>query len=90
MCLLENNGICHESEIAKEILLRDQSQIEYYTKITNNMVGRILRNHKIVQKEKYHYRLNGFENLTKEQIEELVDICTKKLDDYLERRGSNI
>ncbi len=50
--LLENYGQCHESEIAKALLAHDASQIEYYTRITNNMVGRILRGHNFVVVDK--------------------------------------
>ena len=39
MTLLRNEGKCQEREIATELLARDESQIEYYTRITNNMVG---------------------------------------------------
>jgi ATP adenylyltransferase len=46
MILLKNNGNCHEQLIARALLERDLSQIEYYTAITNNMVGRVLQNHK--------------------------------------------
>jgi len=39
MTLLKNRGECSSTEIAKAILGHDQSQIEYYVHITNNMVG---------------------------------------------------
>ena len=60
--LLKNGGVCHESVIAKEILIHDQSQVEYYTRITNNMVGRVLRNHEIVERDKStkNYHLTGY------------------------------
>jgi ATP adenylyltransferase len=90
MTLLQNQGICHESDIAKAILEHDQSQIEYYTRITNNMVGRVLRNHKLVEKNKREYRLVGFENLSATEIEELIALCEQKLHDYLQTRGSKI
>ena len=47
MTLLSKGGKCHEREIASELLARDQSQIEYYTQITNNMVGRVSTTKKI-------------------------------------------
>ena len=50
--LLENDGKCHQSEIAKNLLSHDQSQIEYYTSITNNMVGKVLKNHGIISPKK--------------------------------------
>jgi len=35
MSLLTKGGKCHEREIASDLLIRDESQIEYYTQITN-------------------------------------------------------
>ena len=39
MELLKNGGRCHQEQIATAILKHDRSQAEYYTSITNNMVG---------------------------------------------------
>ncbi len=63
MVLLTKGGKCDEREIATELLMRDESQIEYYTQITNNMVGRVLRDHKIVERERTTktYALIGYE-----------------------------
>ena len=52
MALLTKGGKCHERDIAISLLIHDESQIEYYTTITHNMVGRVLRNHKIVERNK--------------------------------------
>ncbi len=49
MTLLRNGGSASITDIAKNILGNDQSQIEYYEKITRDMVGKVLRNHKIVE-----------------------------------------
>lgn len=38
--LLREGGSLPVEEIAKAILLHDESQVEYYEKITNNMVAR--------------------------------------------------
>ena len=54
---------------------------EYYQNITNNMVGRVLRNHKIVSKEKNSYQLEGFGELNRDQKEELIHICESKIDE---------
>ena len=61
MTLLRRQGKCSQRDIAKALLMFDQSQIEYYEKITNNMVGKVLRNHKIVEKNNKEYNLIGFE-----------------------------
>ncbi len=65
MTLLKNGGLCNERQIAKEILSHDESQIEYYTQITNNMVGRVLRKHDIVNRDRKTrtYQLQDFEKL---------------------------
>lgn len=88
--LLEQGGAATDKDIAHEISKYDVSQIEYYQKITNNMVGRVLRSHNIVAKEGNTYRIDGFVNLTKNQINELVSICETKLDSYIQKRGEKI
>ena len=90
--LLENGGVCHESVIAKEILIHDQSQVEYYTRITNNMVGRVLRNHKIVERERStkNYHLNGYEELSPTQVSVLIYLCQQRLHTYIQSRGERI
>jgi len=41
--LLNKSGKATVREIAEEIVKFDPSQIEYYEKIVNNMVGKVLR-----------------------------------------------
>ena len=41
--LLSNRGSVNISDIAKALLVRDISQVEYYEHITKNMVGRVPR-----------------------------------------------
>lgn len=88
--LLELQGRAADTEIANALLKFDPSQLEYYQNITNNMVGKVLRNHKIVEKEKKIYSLVGFENLSTEQIEELKQTCDQKIDAYIKKRGDAI
>jgi len=90
MELLRNQGQRSCEEIARAILTHDQSQVEYYEKITRDMVGRVLRNHDIVSKQGQNYALNGFDQLTDEQVEILVEACQAKLDEYLAQRGEKI
>ena len=82
LALLRNHGRCHESAIAKAILEYDQSQIEYYTKITNNMVGRVLRNHRLVEKHQQDYTLIDFDTLSPTEIQALITLCEQKLQEY--------
>ncbi|NIP30971.1 MAG: HIT domain-containing protein [Candidatus Dadabacteria bacterium] len=92
MSLLENNGICNQEEIAKSLLSHDISQIEYYTSITNNMVGKVLRSHNIVDKDKQtkDYKLLDFDTFSKNQINSLITLCKQKLEQFLENRGDSI
>lgn len=91
MTLLRNNGRSTIEGIAKEILLHDQSQIEYYSTITKNMPGKVLgKNHGIVEKVDDSYSLVNFESFTENQIDELIKACQKRLDDYFEQRGESI
>jgi hypothetical protein len=88
--LLELGGSASKTEIAKKILELDISQVEYYERITNNMVGRVLRKNKIVTKELKQYNLINFESLTESEIKELIDICDKKISEYTDKRGNDI
>jgi ATP adenylyltransferase len=92
MALLKKGGKCHEREIASDLLIHDESQIEYYTNITNNMVGRVLRDHKIVERDKTTktYTLPGFDSLTADQKNRLINLCKSRLDDFVEARGKAI
>jgi diadenosine tetraphosphate (Ap4A) HIT family hydrolase/5-methylcytosine-specific restriction endonuclease McrA len=89
-CLLTNRGRASVTDIARSILAHDESQVEYYEKVTNEMVGRVLRNHRVVRKEGRQYILGGFEELTEEQVGTLVALCQRRLDDYLARRGKRM
>src|SRR5688500_2859623 len=90
--LLENGGVCSDREIAQQLLIRDESQIDYYRNITNNMVGRVLRNHGWVQRDSKNksYSLVGFEELSEAEIVELKQLCQVKIDEFLERRERSI
>ncbi|HEY5124744.1 MAG TPA: HIT domain-containing protein [Ignavibacteria bacterium] len=85
--LLNQKGKASVREIAEEILRFDPSQIEYYEKIVNNMVGKVLRNHKIVTKLKSEYILEGCEIFADNEIISLIDICNQKLTTYINKRG---
>ena len=79
ICLLLNKGRASVTEIARSILQRDQSQVEYYEKITNEMVGRVLRRHEVVRKDGQNYFLSGFEGLSEVQVSQLVEFCRGRL-----------
>lgn len=88
--LLSSKGKASVTKIARSLLAEDATQIEYYENITNNMVGKVLRNHQIVGKDGKDYFLKDFESLTKDQIEELINLCNEKLEAYIKKRGEKI
>jgi 5-methylcytosine-specific restriction endonuclease McrA len=88
--LLSRNGRATVADIAHALLNEDRSQIEYYSEITKNMVGRVLTNRNVVKREGSEYSLLGYENLTSEQVQRLQVACEAKLSEYLARRGDAI
>jgi len=90
--LLENYGVSHERDISKELLINDDSQIEYYTRITNSMVGRVLRKHNIVNRDRKtkEYRLNDIETYSGFQIRTIKELCDMRLNEFSESRGKKI
>ena len=85
-----NKGRADKTKIARSLFSYDASQIEYYEKVTNNMVGRVLRKNGVVQKEKDVYRLNNFDSLASEEVIELIQLCEQKIQDYIDKRGDAI
>jgi len=88
--LLKNQGVATEEDIAKVILNRDPTQLDYYINKVKNMVGKVLSNHQITTKEKSIHQLNGYSEFTPEQIDELINLCMDKLVEYEEKRGDKI
>ena len=89
--LLQNRGQASVTEIAKALLSRDVSQIEYYEQITKNMVGRVLtKNRGITDKDGNTYSIKGFDELGSEEVEILINLCIGKIDEYVGDRGDRI
>lgn len=89
--LLRLGGAAPRREIAKALLSRDESQIEYYEQITNNMVGRVLtKNRGLTTKEGDIYSLKAYAELSDDEILELVSLCEEKIDAYIDKRGKRI
>jgi ATP adenylyltransferase len=89
--VLSRNGAASVEQIAKSLLLHDRSQIEYYESITKNMVGRVLtKNRGLTTKEGDTYSLNNYEQLTEQQVQELMSLCQNRIDGYIESRGGRI
>ena len=91
MELLKRNGQASVHQIAQAILDKDPTQIEYFSEIVKNMVGRVLtKNRGITEKTGDNYRLIGSEHLTSEQTAELINLCQQKIDEFEAKRGDAV
>jgi ATP adenylyltransferase len=89
--LLKHRGKASVNAIAKALLIRDQSQIEYYEAITKGMVGRVLtKNRGITERVGDEYLLKGFDELSDEEKKDLTDLCEAKIEEYTQKRGKAI
>ena len=86
--LLDRNGRATVGDIARALLNEDRSQLEYYSEITRNMVGRVLANRKVVVRDKAEITNCG--QLSPSEIQQLKSACDRKLADYVARRGDAI
>jgi len=85
--LLKNNGSASVNQIAQAILNKDPTQIEYFSLVVKNMVGKVLtKNRGITEKHKDTYTLIGSEELTTDQIKSLIELCQLKIGDRPGRR----
>jgi len=93
---LNRGGSATVTDIARNLLGHDISQVEYYEYITKNMVGRVLTaNNQITEKmtegrQTIGYRIPDAGEMTKVEIEELLSLCQSKIDDYVSARGDRI
>ena len=76
--LLDHGGRASREDIARALLNEDRSQLEYYSEITWNMVGRVLKNRGVVYRDGPSYALSDFESLTPEQVHVLKTVCDTK------------
>ena len=90
LALLRGGGRASTTEIARSILEHDESQVEYYKKTTENMVGHVLRTHQVAEREGAGYALAGHDDLDAEQVQDLIGLCESKLKEYKARRGRRI
>ena len=81
--LLKNNGKRTVTEIAKAFVNRDPTQVEYYSSVVKNMVGKVLtKNRGITYKDGETYHLSGVNDLSADQREELIQLCQRRLEGY--------
>ena len=83
---IESNNKASIREIAKSFLELDESQIEYYKEIVQQMPGKVLKKHNIVSQTSGHYSVNVSE-LSDSKKSELISLCNTKINDYIKARG---
>ena len=88
--LLKNQGSATEETIARVILNRDPTQVDYYIDKVKNMVGKVLRDNGITERDKQVHSLKNFDQLTQVEIEELMNLCRDKLIEFEDKRGDKI
>ncbi|MDE2940427.1 MAG: HNH endonuclease signature motif containing protein [Chloroflexota bacterium] len=89
MHLLECGGQSDVTDIAKAILIHDPTQIEYYKAITRRYPTRVLQARKITERVKRQSRVVGFDELEESEVAALVQLCSAKLNEYLEQKKSS-
>ena len=89
--LLRNNDVASVEKIAKAILDRDPTQIEYFSKIVKAMPGNVLtRNRGITEKDGNTYALKGADELTAKQRETLIKLCSERIVEFESSRGEQV
>ncbi len=89
--LLINDGRATVNQIAKALLGRDASQIEYYEAIVKNMVGKVLtKNRGLTERSGDEYFLKGTSGLAPDERRALIVMCEEKIEQYLEKRGDTV
>jgi diadenosine tetraphosphate (Ap4A) HIT family hydrolase/5-methylcytosine-specific restriction endonuclease McrA len=85
--LLKNKGKASIKEIAQAILNQDPTQIEYYSEIVKNMVGKVLtKNRGITEKTGAIYSLVNNTQLSENEANELIVLCEQKIQEYEKKR----
>ncbi len=90
LTLLSGGGKATVPDIAQALLGEDRSQLEYYAQITKFMVGKVLRNRGVVSRNGPVFELIGYSDLSPEQVSSLQEACSKRLAQYVARRGESI
>lgn len=81
--LLKKNGKRTVTDIAKAFVHRDPTQVEYYSNIVKNMVGKVLtKNRGITYKDGDTYHLTGAHDLSEIEREDLIKLCQQRLEGY--------
>ena len=76
--LISGGGRGTVLDIAKAILVRDPTQVEYYEAITKRYQGRVLTfNRGLTERDGDTYFLKGFGELSKGEVRSLIEISRK-------------
>lgn len=89
--LLDKGGKASIHEIAREIAGYDEAMLEYYEERVKNMVGKVLTKNKITSRplsDRQSFELSALYN--NDEIEELKELCEKKISEFIERRNIDI
>jgi diadenosine tetraphosphate (Ap4A) HIT family hydrolase/5-methylcytosine-specific restriction endonuclease McrA len=90
IALLKNKGKTSVKEIAQSILNQDPTQIEYYSEIVKNMVGKVLtKNRGITEKTDEVYSLIDGDQLSHNEVNELISLCEQKIQEYEKKRDGS-
>ena len=88
--LLKGKGTATIKKIAQSILNHDPTQIEYYSEVVKNMVGKVLtKNRGLTLKDGDAYKLIDAESLTREQRDSLINLCEEKIKGYEEKQDGS-
>lgn len=89
LAVLRNGGSATKEQIARDFVLRDQSQIDFYRKtIVHKMPGSRLVRDGLLSLDNDKYSLSGMlSNLTPEQQREIEEILEERISSYLGMRN---
>ncbi len=92
--IIEQGGEASVEDIAKALLSYDQSEIEYYSGRTKEMVGTVLVNNGVVEKVKNGRRVVGFRLLADAMDEQqkslIIAECDNAVREYIDKHGAAI
>ena len=91
MSLLINDGKRSDALMARDLLLGDEIQLEYYAQIANNMVAKGPGSHGIVKRNVLQktFTLNRFEELSPRERKELISLCKTRIQDFQDKRDQD-
>ena len=91
MELLRGQGKASVRQIAQAILNKDPTQIDYFSEVVKNMVGKVLtKNRSITEKHGDQYALCGADELTPTEVDTLLALCERKITEFELKRGETV